>query len=169
MRRGVAPARESFWCTAIAQDVGVGNALTTVTDIVVGSDWTGAIGFAKGATLVRIRGCLSLTVNSLATGVADVYMAIVKLAVGETVPDPTSALIYNEEDILWARNVNMRSLNLTSVGAEFLRPVQFDVDVKAKRKLDTNTTISFVFRATAGSANNFGRVSAVLRGLVQAP
>jgi len=168
-RRFFGPKAEYTWCNVVADGVTVPTATTTAADIVVGSDWDAAssVSFVKGGVLERIQGKLSLTQLAVASPTGGrIYMAVMLLNVAEALPNPASATVWNEEDVLWHDVVAFNSIHNSAVAQNYPTPVQIHMDVKAKRRLDTNKTVTFLFR---GTGSIVGQMSAVIRGLVKKP
>jgi len=162
-RRFSAVKRQMIW-TAVQLDGAVLTSAGTAADIVAPADWTAIGGFEKGAVLQRIRGCVSVSTAVVTTLSARCWMMICKINGAETVPLPQAVGSYVLEDVLWQSNALFIQ---TAANAATIQPVQFDVDVKSKRRLDTNSLITFVIQGT-GTAGALA-ANVLLRGLVAKP
>lgn len=162
MRRAARQKRETIW-TALAVDNQAILTAVAAGNIVESADWSNVGGFAKGCTLKRIRGCYSIGWSHSASINSMVDLAIFKLAVGETTPDPDDVATMVLEDVLWHRRLQISGAVLTSVGGAFDINM-YDIDVKAQRKLTTNDRIAFAFQCS--STTGGPTLSMMVRGLV---
>jgi len=132
--------------------------ITTATaafPIIAGSDWFGAAAGRGSAMLMSIRGWISLgSVGGTATTIA---MAIVKADKDTSLNSPLDVATYVEDDILWTGGWNKPA----SATEPFMN---FDVNVKAKRKISSDDEIFLVIDA---ADTNVTEISLVLRGLLK--
>lgn len=160
--RASAQKRETIW-TALSVDNQAILTAVSAGNIVEAADWSGVGGFAKGATLKRIRGCYSIGWSHSASINSMIDVAIFKLAVGETTPDPDDVGTMVLEDVLWHRRHVVSGAVLTSVAASFDTNI-YDIDVKSQRRLTTNDRIAFAFMCS--SATGGPTLAMMVRGLV---
>jgi len=155
-RRG---AKDYVWSAVLTQSDAVAAGTTESLNIVEAADWVGAAGSDR-ATLLRIRGSVSFIQTTVLAVATTLRWGILRLNVGEAVPDLNSVVTYIDEDIL-AYGVIQGLQNVAGTADDVLQ-FPIEIDVKAKRKLETNTLVAFVVRATG---NDF-LYSATMRGLV---
>ncbi len=121
--------------------------------VVTGSDWFGAAGGRGTATLMSIRGWISLAgITNTSTVVA---MTLIKVDKDLAAGGPRVAGTYVEDDILWTGGWNKPG--------DLQQFAQFDINVKARRKLSSDDTIVLAVSAVDASATE---ISLVLRGLM---
>lgn len=160
--------RETIWTGLLLNQDSVDSGAVSSGNIVDATDWQASgTGFSRGATLERIRGSVSLLSGGVASVGGAVWMAIWAVNDDETTPDPSTAADYGENDLLWARVVNFQTVTLTSVGGWSNPATTFDIDVKARRRLTTQSIILMTWRATGGSSDEQAIMSFVLRALVK--
>jgi len=147
----------------------VDSALTSTANIIDRDDWndTNSPAFNRGGTLTRIRGSVSLLSGGVSSVGGAVWMAIWLVNDDETAPNPSTVNDYAENDCLWQKVVNFQTVFLTSVGGGGTPPAYFDIDVKAQRKLTSDSIVLFTWIATGGSSDEQAILSATLRGLVR--
>ena len=131
-------------------------------DIVNAGDLQAPLSGFQRFTLLRIRGWLSITKAVANTTSAAIFMVIYTTDADAAVIDTRVADNYTDEDILWTGGVAFAA---NGAGAVEQSPgVQFDIDVKAMRKIDTSRDVRFSFTSTAVGAIV---VSGLLRALVR--
>lgn len=151
----------------IAQD-SVDSAAPSSANLADRTDWVaGTEAFERGATLERIRGNISLLSGGVSSVGGAIWMAIFIVNDDETTPDPSVAADYNENDAIWTHVVNFQTVTLTSVGGWSNPASIVEVDVKARRRLTTQSIVLFVWRATGGSSDEQAILSANLRTLIK--
>jgi len=156
-RRFTRNAKDYVWSAVLTNNDDVAPGTETL-NILEAADWVAAAGSDRG-TLLRIRGSIAFYQTTTAALATTFRWGIFKLNVGETVPDLNAVTSYIDEDIL-AYGVH-QGIHLSTAGDDVIQPV-ISVDVKAKRKIDTNSVILLAIRPTG---NSF-MYSATLRALV---
>lgn len=166
--RAVRQKRETLWTAMQINQDSVDSATVSVGNIVDRTDWADDDSFARGGTLERIRGTLSINFGGPVTSAAGaLWLAIWLSNDDETAPDPSVVGDYVENDCLWSKVVNWTSTQFTSVGIMNTQPIIIDVDVKAKRKLTSNSIVLMTWRATGASSDENFIMSGLIRGLVK--
>jgi len=165
-RRFTRNKRQYIWTAVQIQDNAV-NTTAVSNNIVDRTDWAVQTSFNKGAVLERIRGSYSIIMNSVTTQGAEVWLAIYKQNDDETAADPATVGDYVDNDCLWQRVHSFRTVQSTAVGFGAMARVDGEIDVKARRRIDSNTLINFVFVAT--NVTGIARISGLIRGLVAVP
>jgi len=156
-RRAARGARDLVWTTVLSIDENVALNATSTNEICVASDWTASDGFER-ATLLGIRGFLSIGIQAVGGTEGGWVAYIAKMSAGETKPDPLVAATYEDEDILWTGG-GLLQAHATSVGNVYN---SIPIQVKAKRKIDVNTVITCQVRSVATTM----RISILLRALL---
>ena len=87
----------------------------------------------------------------------------------ETTPDPTAAADYIEKRLHLRRVSELRDGVLTSVGLTTAPGVLFPIDIKARRKLTSQSIVLLTYRAVGGTSDEQGFLSGVLRCLTSVP
>ncbi len=131
-------------------------------DIVNAADLqASATGFQR-FTLLRIRGWLSFSKPVANQSAANIFFLIYTTDADAGVVSPINATTYATEDILYTQGLDFAANGAGAV--EATTPLNFDIDVKAMRKIDTSRDVRFsVVSSIAGGIS----MSAVLRGLVR--
>ena len=150
----------------IAQD-SVDSGATSAANLADRQDWADDDSFARGATLVRIRGSITMNWGAVANAGGAIWMALWLINDQETTPDPSNVTDYVTNDCLWSKVVNFATFSLTSIGVWSPPTQHFDVDVKAMRKLTSNSIVLMTWRATGGSSDEMAVMSALLRALIK--
>lgn len=177
-RRG---KREVLWASIVFENVSAAVAPGTNSALVLPSDWvrnTGGGAFQKGCVLERVRGWIDVhatgvaVTDSVGTVAESVYFALWKSEEEEDFAgnDWSASAVYNDEDLLWTGGVGWSgSTNLPAAGVQLQQPRHktLEIDVKAKRKLDSDTQI--VFTAQSGAVTPQAVYSGVLRALLTLP
>jgi len=157
-RGGGNVARKKYGWTAIDPTPYTQGATTLAAPICTHSDWQrGAGGVFERATLVRIRGCIAVAINS--AGAERCWFNIAMYDEGEDVDDPNDITTLVEEDILWTYVVDLRGGDNQPGPSSVTVPV----DVSVKRKLTSDSNVQLV---SIASGNEF-RVTGLLRGCIQ--
>ena len=158
-RRAARGARDLVWTTVLSIDEDVVLNGTSTNEICVASDWTASDGFER-ATLLGIRGFLSIGSKSQDGGEGGWVAYIAKMSAGETKPDPLVAATYEDEDILWTGGGLIQNAVSTEDNGRVY--ASMPIQVKAKRKMDVNTVITCQVWSVATTM----RLSILLRALL---
>lgn len=166
-RRG---KRNFIWTALEFPFTTVTTAANITGDIVLPSDWTNIAGFQKGAVLRRIRGSVCFLIADGANATAPLYELISVNRVGEAFGLITVNTLV-QEDILWHRWSAVARAGAWAAGAptqsRMYYPSPAEIDVKANRRLDTNTNISYTVRI--GLANPEPQIAGAFRALIEIP
>ena len=160
-RRGSSARRNYVWTSVILESVTVTTGVPVKAVIVTPDEWQASTTGFKRATLVCIRGWLSVNPLLSTTDFGVCFMAIVVQEEGASLVGPDNVLAYNEGNVLWTAGC---AFGANGAALEQAQSVAFDVDVKAKRRIDSGEVVQLVF---VGSIANTAQISGVLRGLVQ--
>ena len=149
------------WTVVLAEEVTIPTASTQAFNIVQDSDWSVA-GSSERATILRVRGRWSFT-NKFTTGSNDggavmAFIILVDSDAGD--PDPSTSSSYVDEDVLWARSVEMPFVDTGTAPA----PYDWDIDVKAMRKIRKGQELRMIM--SNNSADSV-RITGVMRALVR--
>ncbi len=149
-----------IWTAAIQSAVTVST--TTIEDnIVEGADWQAKVGFAK-ATVLSIRGWISIRKVATVATATDVFFAIYLVDEDDGVHAPNNATSYTDEDVLWTHGVSFAAGTATSV--EPYVGITIPVHVKVARNINNGQEVRLSMISNAGVNH---QVSSVLRGLVR--
>ena len=153
IRRGQRPAgRNMIWLTV----VGLNTAITDSTlsaDLVADGDWSVSSG-KQSATVIAVRGWISVMSPKTAVEVSMAgYIGIQDE--NATSGSPQSVATYLNEDVMWTHGTHFGSAAITQMN--------WDIDVKAKRRLHTGTELRYNFIADVTAELE---VSFVLRTLL---
>lgn len=180
-RRGRIAKREVLWATIVLDNVAIPAAPGVDLSLVLPSDWVrnnNATSFQKGAVLERVRGWIDLAHGGLyatdaaGIGTETVYAVVWKSDEEEDVSanDWGAAPTYNDEDLLWVGGAVFPGSENAPAAGTFLQQPQvkhLEFDIKSRRKLDSDTVISFTLQSGSGApASN---ASGVLRALITLP
>jgi len=160
-RRG---PKNQVWAVSVFEQTNVPVATTALLAVLVaGSDWNSSNSSAERATLLRIRGWMSMRQETAAgVGTAGaIFLGIFVLDEDGTTPDMSTASTYADEDILWTGGVQLPSL-----GDATARSFTMDwiVDVKSMRRITNGQGIRLAVTNPTGSTCDF---SGVFRSLVR--
>ena len=125
-------------------------------DIVAPINWRQAATGFQHATLVAIRGWICITTNEASE--LRSTCAIIKTGEEEPTDDPNLVVMYENTDVLWTGGAVFGPT--TAQG-----PVYHSINVKVKRKINTDEEIRFVCN-NEGLATNDPIFFGILRGLV---
>ncbi len=155
-RRGRGP-KNNVWTVVASMNDSVAGAATETLRIATEADWSGASAASmRHATLLRIRGWLSVVNDAAADGAFAWY-----ISVGDqdlTPPAATAAATYGDMDVIMSGGGQFEASTLGD-------PQPFTVDVKAMRRFTSNDDIFFtISSSTAGASIKF---STVLRALIR--
>jgi len=159
LRRGSSLHRARRW-TANLHEANLTVATQVNVSIVESADYEQSTTLqAKGVTLARIRGNISIGIDTVAADGAVIW-AITVSDEDEGAPDITSAQSMLEEDVLlWGA----LALSTAAAGSTMVSPIQIPVDVKAMRKLKNHEVR---YNVIATGAGNVIRSVAVFRALL---
>jgi len=130
--------------------------------IVATNDWQPSSSGFEHATLLRIRGWLSLSRNEANDGVGTMYMLIYVTDANAGVVNPSLATTYVNEDVIWTAGVTFSSQQAASLEANPI--VQVDVDVKAMRKINSAQQVRI---ALVSTSTGLVVVGGILRALIR--
>jgi len=153
--------KNNVWTAVTLANVVV-STTTIEVDIVDPDEWQPATTGFEHATLLRIRGWLSLSRNETNDASGTMFMMIYVTDEDDGVHDPSLPATYNTEDVIWTSGCAFSSQQASSL--EVGPTIQLDVDVKAMRKIDSSRQVRLALVATS---NNLVLVGGVLRALVR--
>jgi len=156
--RGKPVARKQYAWAACDPTTYTQGASELGSPIVTHTDWQrgGGLIFER-ATLVAVRGCIAVAINS--AGAERCWFNIACYDEGETVDATNLATTLVEEDILWTYVVDLRGGDNQPAPSSMSIPV----DIRAKRKLTSDTNVLLV---SVASGNEF-RITPMLRACIQ--
>jgi len=162
-RRAVASRgpKNNIWSVILIENLVI-STTTIEADIITAQDIQATTTGFQRYTLLRIRGWVSMAKAVTSTTHVSMFMCIYVTDADAGVIDPTSANAYVDEDILWTGGALFEASGAGAV--EPAQPLQFNIDVKAMRKIDTGRDVRFAVVAT--NAGNV-RMSATLRALTR--
>lgn len=155
--------KDWLWVTASVAVRLSGGAGTQQVMLCEPADWqVGATVAFERSTLWAIRGWLGVEtdVASTPTDIAAVYMAITRTQTGAAPMNPASLAQYDDHDILYTDGVDATNVSLPA-GLICTR----QIDIKVKRKLDSQTNIDLVLNQPLSAAGR-SNVVGILRCLV---
>lgn len=162
--------RELIWATVLMDNVAANVAgAGSSTALVLPVDWQRSANFEKGAVLLGIRGWYSFTYGNTSTvQLPTVFFSIAKMAVDEVNQDWTVSTPYNGEDVLYTDGVSLGGPAVLSfAGMPPSINLARQLEVKAKRKLDTDAAIVLNFQSPTAAEDWF--ITGVFRSLIQLP
>jgi len=118
-------------------------------------------------TLLRIRGWVSCVMSSEANDdicVVQAYAMVVDASDPSQPLNPSNIDVYTREDILWTGGTMFR--NTSGLATEVNRPRDWDIDIKAKRRLRSCQKVILSFWNASASTGDL-EFSGVLRSLVK--
>ena len=160
-RRSSGATKNQLWIPTIMDEVTVNSSGVEVV-LCNGTDWAIGGGFEK-ATILRVRGWLSFTLDPLNTVAGGIAMMIYHVDEDDTGVSPIAAVVYTDEDVLWTQGFAWGAGNAGAVEAR--RGYHFNVDVKSMRKTNNGSDLRLSldsFNASQGSA-----MTGVLRVLLR--
>ena len=115
--------------------------------IVLASDWTNVGGFER-ATLLTIRGYISVSPNVVDVSTGS-FMALIYIAdKGATAVDPQVVTAYTEDDILWTWGAQSGGQGAAAIEA---RPTMTEViNVKSMRRISGQQEVRVAVNASVG-------------------
>jgi len=156
--------KNQVWAVSVFEQTNVPVATTVLLGVLVaGSDWNSSNSSSERATLLRIRGWMSMrqeTVAGVGTPGA-IFFGIFVLDEDGTTPDMSTASTYADEDILWTGGVQLPSLGDASARSF---TADWVVDVKAMRRITNGQGIRLAVTNPTGSTVD---VSGTFRSLVR--
>ncbi len=158
-RRGASRGpKNNVWTVILFDELTVDDTPAVEGVIVAVTDWSGATGNEK-ATLLRIRGYLTVALLGAASTNKPVFMAIYISDKDTGVLSPTGVAAYTDEDILWTGGVSLPAV-ISGEG----HTQHIEIDVKSMRRINSSQEVRITMQgAAAGTVS----VSGVLRGLVR--
>ena len=145
----------------MAENVALSSVVTEAV-IVDSAEWQGAGTSFQRATLLRIRGWLSVCHDAQDASAGSFFAAIYVVDAGVLPISPLNAALYTDEDVIWTGG--WQSATFGAGAVETRIPHVFDVDVKSMRKIETSREVRLTIVSTVGLD---GRFSCLLRGLVR--
>jgi len=155
--------KNNVWSVVLLDGVLIPAGTALEPTIVSPSEWQPAASGFEHATLLRIRGWLSIARRLDQVAESSIFMMIYKNAVDDGVSDPSDVGEYPVEDVLWTGGARFPLLSGATSDVS-VNPVQFDVDVKAMRRIDSAEEIRL---SLISSIANTVRISGVLRALIR--
>lgn len=162
--------RELIWTSTLFDNVAANLAGAGSSTTLVGAvDWVRGNNFEKGAVLLGIRGWYQVTYSSTSTSVNPTFfLAISKVDRDEVNQDITLGAFYNSEDILYTDGGSLGGPSAFSIAGLPPSPnVARQLEVKAKRKLDSESVIQLSFQTPTAAEDWL--ITGVFRSLVQLP
>ena len=129
-------------------------------NIVEGGDWSGAAG-SERATLMRIRGWLTLVPPASVPSTLFVIVTKDEVGVGAAGNDPTVAATYGTEDVLWTYGISV-----AATVANDLMVLPVNIDIKAMRRITNGDQIRMTMR-TSGPIGASWTISGAIRSLIR--
>ena len=135
--------------------------------LVQGSDWADASTGLERATVMGIRGWISVAPIPLTASASSTFwMAIALLHEDSTLPLLNTATAYIE-DILWTGGISHRNEGNATVEGDRVHPgFVWEMNVKARRRITDQQQIGLFYLSTSTSTQQFV-VSCVMRSLVR--
>ena len=152
--------KNQLWTAVLFNGAPVSDSPAIEGGIVEPADWSSAAGFEK-ATLLRIRGWLSIVPVASSASAGTCFIAIYKVDADDPVRAFDNVVEYVDEDVIWTGGVSWTAATATPD----LVPKTLVVDVKSMRKIDVAQEIRVSF--VCGAVNDDCLVSGVLRALVR--
>ena len=131
-------------------------------DIVQSSEWQGSGTSFQRATLLRIRGWLSVTQTAVDTDAGTAVFAIYVVDANAAAISPRNTSLYTDEDVLWTWGTQFGGRGVGAV--ETAQAFNATIDVKSMRKLNTAMDVRLAMIATSAAPC---LVSGVVRGLIR--
>jgi len=162
--------RELIWTTTLFDNVAANVAGGgSSTSLVAAVDWVRGNNFEKGAVFLGMRGWYQITYSSTSTSAnPTAWLAVSKVDRDEVNQDITVAAFYNSEDILYCDGLSLGGpASLSFAGVPPSPNPAKQIEVKAKRKLDSESVIQLSFQTPTAAEDWL--LSGVFRSLVQLP
>lgn len=176
VRRFVKRNRDKLWVTIVFDNHDVPTGLTPdATTLIAPEDWeeSAQTEFHRGATVMGIRGNMVVSIDPVewtANRPTSYGMTIFKTSVAalSASMDPLDPANYGTNDVLNSRvGMVYGHLNGDTLEYDFLVNDHFDLDVKAKRKLDSSEQLLMNFRCDDLDETDTGvMVSGIVRVLL---
>ena len=135
-RRGASARRgpkNNVWSVALLEESTIISTAGEI-DIVDPTDWRNSSAGFERATLLRIRGFVSIAAEATLAATSVVNMAIYVTNDDDVGPgNPSATAFYVEDDVLWSRVLQLPAGHASVV--ERPPTFNFEVDVKAMRKI----------------------------------
>jgi len=163
MRRGVSRGpKNNIWSVVQIEDTSI-STTPVLAVIAKSSEWQGSGTSFQHATLLRIRGWLSLAKNISQLASGSCQMAIYVVDEDAANISALSTALYTDEDVIWTGGVQFPDTGVGNVeGAG--GPTQFDVDVKSMRKIRTGSEVRLTLTS---SETGLCQASGVIRALIR--
>jgi len=152
--------KNQLWTVTLLNQAPVDDSPAIEAGIVEPADWSSVAGFER-ATLLRVRGWISVVPNAGVVTPGTAFMMIYKTDADDPVRAPDVVAEYADEDVMWTMGVSWGIQAADGNGAAVTVPI----DVKAMRKLTVADEIRF--SVVTGAATDSCTVSGVIRGLVR--
>jgi len=138
--------------TLLQRDVSVAAGTQLNVNLFSGSQWERQVTAVERATLVGVRGTISLSSDSVADGT--VMMAIHKVRTGETLQDIGLIAFWQTETVLWSRALQFNAATVQTLTT--------DLNIRAMRRLTDDDIVVLSVRATVVAA----KMSCLIRSLL---
>lgn len=147
--RRFASSRTMAWCSQAQVNTLVANGTGATILLADAGNLARSTGLEKKmATLLRIRGSVSILPDTAVSGPTWIWYGIHLKDVGEPAPGPTSFVYGDDEDVLLWGTKCLLSNTVSNTA------VMFDIDVKAKRVLESEHELEMNISNDATSAND---------------
>jgi len=160
--------KDYIWATTRVDQPVLDDETLFITTLVAPSDWVASSTGFERATIVAIRGWLC--VSQLASGTNNdgtiLAMYIAKNAsTAASAFSPLAASSYDTTDVMWCDGASM----LASVAGDRSHPesVTRQLNVKAKRKIDSSEVLQLVSAMDIDTASPTALVSGIVRVLIE--
>jgi len=153
--------KNNAWSILIVEEQAV-STVAIEADVVNSGEWESGSSFER-ATLLRLRGNLSVSMPKTNTTINTIFLAIYLVDLNAGVKAPNTVAFYTDEDVLWSTAVLFQAGVAGSL--EVPPTVQIPVDIKSMRKMTSGTEIRLTMISTTAAQNI--NVSGVLRGLIR--
>jgi len=161
--RAVRGTKNQVWTVSLVFELQVVAAVPTIIfSPVTDPDWVRSNASAERATLLRMRGWMSVRgLSTTFSGGAVMMYALLSDDDAPIVPADV-ANTYAEEDILWTGGTMLPDMPADASGVQPTR--DWDIDVKSQRKFRAGEGVDFVME---NNCANSIEVSGVIRALVR--
>ena len=155
--RGVRASRgpkNNIWSVVLLENVTVSTGVVEA-NVLESAEWQGAMTSFQHATILRVRGWLSVASLAATSATNTFTAAIYVVDEDDAALAPNNALLYTDEDVLW-------TAGFTATGPGN-KGQNFDVDIKAMRRINSGQEM----RLTMVAAANGFLVGGAIRALVR--
>ena len=155
--------KNNLWTTVLFNQTQLGLGAQNTSLIVTEDDWIRAAGGNERATILRVRGKLTVAADELGAVASGTVMAYVMVEDEDVAiaASPFLAATYANEDILWTGSVAMPQFALDTV----IEPYTWDLDIKAMRRIQRDQELKIVIANAAAGRKVI--VTGVLRALLR--